>query len=370
MKRILVVEDDPILLDGIAFVLQKHEFNVSLAKDGIDAMQLLETGDELPDMIVSDISMPNMDGYQLLEMIRSRSSWQTIPFIFLTAHESKQTIRKSKMLGVDDFLTKPFEAADLITTINNKLHRKDIIEDNAAFKLGAVEIEYLNSLTSKLEGSFNNQQCAEQIILAHLNASANNPPSYLLNALQFSTIRTKHLLNQITCFIHTYNGRLKEMLRVQPKKVSLNKILEAIHAELAQDSLFFPDIEIMLDLDNNPCFIQGIERFITAIVVELLINACEVSQPDDVVLMRTCSQRNDIIITIVDQGSVVSSALSITDGNKQISAYHHTRYGSSLALVQTVIQLHGGTIYIDSIPREGTVVEIRFPSYTSIMHNR
>jgi len=123
MPRILIVEDNPILREIIAFDLEMHDFQVLQAKNGTIALQILETSEQLPDLIISDISMPDMDGYEFLEVVHNREEWAAVPFIFLTAFTTKNAIRIGKELGADDFLVKPFDPDDLIISINNKLKR-------------------------------------------------------------------------------------------------------------------------------------------------------------------------------------------------------------------------------------------------------
>ncbi len=96
MAKILVVEDNPTLLESIAFELEMHDYDILQAKDGQDAIDMLAQSVSLPDLIVSDIAMPNINGYDLLEHIRNHKEWQTIPFIFLTPFDSKNAIRIGK----------------------------------------------------------------------------------------------------------------------------------------------------------------------------------------------------------------------------------------------------------------------------------
>jgi len=118
---ILIVDDEPDLLDNISLALEAEAYRVLTAADGIEALAVLET--ETVDMILADIAMPNMNGYQLYERIRENSRWTTIPFIFLTARTMDSDIRYGKELGVDDYLTKPIRVGDLLAVVRGKLRR-------------------------------------------------------------------------------------------------------------------------------------------------------------------------------------------------------------------------------------------------------
>ncbi|MBN1318980.1 MAG: response regulator transcription factor [Anaerolineales bacterium] len=121
MKTILVVDDELELLKGIELSLESAGFRVLTATDGQEALNVLQV--EKTDLILADIAMPRMNGYQLYERIRKNPDWLTIPFIFLTARTMDSDIRYGKELGVDDYMTKPIEVEDLLATVQGRLKR-------------------------------------------------------------------------------------------------------------------------------------------------------------------------------------------------------------------------------------------------------
>ena len=124
-ELILVVEDDEMLSGGLRDWLQFVGYRVQLASNGHEALEHLENA--RPDIIISDIVMPEMNGYQLLETVRSRPELNTIPFLFLTGRAQKSEVLIGKGLGVDDYITKPWGPEELLTAIRVKLKRtKDI----------------------------------------------------------------------------------------------------------------------------------------------------------------------------------------------------------------------------------------------------
>ena len=104
-------------------ILQHNECRVLTAENGIDALEKLRGVDELPDLIVSDIMMPKMDGYDFFKTLSESAVYCNIPFIFLTALDSPEDIRLGKMIGADDYLTKPINEDDLLATIAGKILR-------------------------------------------------------------------------------------------------------------------------------------------------------------------------------------------------------------------------------------------------------
>ncbi len=121
LKRLLVVDDEPNLLTAIAAVLRGKGFEVTTARNGKDAM--LQIARSLPDLIVSDVRMPVMDGYRLARQLRSAPHTKLIPIVFLTAKDETEDRIEGFRSGVDVYLTKPFEPDELIAVVQNILDR-------------------------------------------------------------------------------------------------------------------------------------------------------------------------------------------------------------------------------------------------------
>lgn len=118
---ILVVDDHVAVLESMALTLEAEGYQVLTAVDGVEALSILES--QPADLILADIAMPRMNGYQLLERVRANPAWVAMPFLFLTARAMDSDVRYGKELGVDDYLTKPIEPEDVIAAVHGKLLR-------------------------------------------------------------------------------------------------------------------------------------------------------------------------------------------------------------------------------------------------------
>lgn len=125
---ILVVEDEANILFNIKMILEFNNYRVIEALNGEEALNILLTSKELPDLILSDIIMPIMDGYDFFRAVSSNPQFSHIPFIFVSARAEPDDIRFGKMLGADDYITKPFKDADLLAVITGKLNRYEKIK--------------------------------------------------------------------------------------------------------------------------------------------------------------------------------------------------------------------------------------------------
>lgn len=153
---ILIVEDNPDILFNIRLILEANDFEVIGAQNGKDAIEILSGLEKPPELIISDIMMPEVDGYDLFKTVSNDIRWGSIPFIFLTARTAPEDIRFAKMLGVDDYLTKPFNEDDLLAIIHGKLKRNKRIKsinDQIKELFSSLEIEMKSSISKKEQSS-------------------------------------------------------------------------------------------------------------------------------------------------------------------------------------------------------------------------
>ena len=106
-KTIFLVDDEPIWLDALSSVLEEQHYKVLIAKSGEDALRLLKTSQ--PDLILSDVRMPAMNGFDLFELVKSEPKLKSVPYVFMSSIDDFDAKRVAKELGVDDYVTKPFD---------------------------------------------------------------------------------------------------------------------------------------------------------------------------------------------------------------------------------------------------------------------
>ncbi|MEO5891299.1 MAG: response regulator [Ferruginibacter sp.] len=123
MKKVLIIEDNMAIRDNIQEILELAGYEVFEAADGKSGIELALKN--VPDIILCDIMMPEMDGYGVLYMLRKHIETSAVPFIFLTAKAEHLDLRKGMDLGADDYLTKPFDGMELLNSIESRLKKKD-----------------------------------------------------------------------------------------------------------------------------------------------------------------------------------------------------------------------------------------------------
>ena len=121
MERILIIEDEPEMLRNLTTILRLEKFRPLSAEGGRLGVDLAKK--QKPDLILCDVTMPDLDGYGVIAALRADPETVTIPFIFLTANAEKLDVRAGMNLGADDYITKPVAKADLLAAIRSRLER-------------------------------------------------------------------------------------------------------------------------------------------------------------------------------------------------------------------------------------------------------
>lgn len=127
MKTILLIEDNPDMRENTTEILELAHYNVVTAENGKKGIKLAQ--EQQPDLIICDIMMPELDGYGVLHLLSKESETASIPFIFLTAKAEKTDYRKGMTLGADDYLTKPYDDVELLSAVETRLRKNDLLKN-------------------------------------------------------------------------------------------------------------------------------------------------------------------------------------------------------------------------------------------------
>jgi diguanylate cyclase (GGDEF)-like protein len=184
VKRVLVIEDDPIIRQSIQKFLEAEGIETKIATDGESGLNLIQT--YAPDLVICDIMMPGINGYDVLRKIRNEPDTASIPFIFLTAKVQRSDLRHGMELGADDFVTKPFTRDELLAAVTARFRKQAVITQPyvEAMREAAENLQKLSlqdALTGlpnrirfyhKLQESINQSKATEQLVaVLHLSVS-------------------------------------------------------------------------------------------------------------------------------------------------------------------------------------------------------
>lgn len=139
MNTILVIEDQPVMRHKTVTILKMEGYDVLEARDGGEGIRLAQ--DELPDLILCDIMMPDRDGYEVLQAVRQHKPTATTPFIFFTAKGEKTDVRSGMNLGADDYLVKPTPRVELLEAIHARFDRQRLNEEKLRQELAKISFQ-------------------------------------------------------------------------------------------------------------------------------------------------------------------------------------------------------------------------------------
>lgn len=151
-RRLLVVDDEAILLKAVAATLRAEDYEVTTARSGADA--LVSINQTMPDLIISDIRMPGIDGYELARILRSNARTTLVPIIFLTAKGDRKDRIDGFRSGVDAYLTKPFDADELLAVISGILSRMERTGAEIARLMSSIQGEEIGDAEFEFDEDF------------------------------------------------------------------------------------------------------------------------------------------------------------------------------------------------------------------------
>jgi two-component system sensor histidine kinase/response regulator len=354
-----MVDDDDILRAGVRDLLELSGYIVYTAADGAQALQLLEHIAQLPHLIISDIRMPGMDGYQFLDTVRARPEWLSIPFIFLSAKGEKEDVWQGRLRGADDYIIKPFEFQDLLVAIQSSLKRHE--------ELIAVQEARLESLKSRILHIMNHEfRTPLTYIVAYADLMAESPSfkhseelrGYIDGILQGNERLTK-LIGNFLMLAELESGLAEKIYERRKAPIeNLDALLKRTIEKFAEKAEA-KEVTINLSVEESIPKVIGDIVYLEAALDQLLDNAIKFSPAGKhaVVSVSLQSIKSWVSIVICDQGP----GISIDQHEQLFSAFYQIDRdkkeqggtGSGLAIVRHIASMHGGQIVLENTPQAG-----------------
>ena len=321
---ILAVDDVPLNLDLLTDILDPF-YNVSATISGKDALDMME--ENIPDLILLDIMMPEMDGYEVCNRIKKNKKWEHIPIIFLTAKNETEDIIHAYELGAADYISKPFNPPELLARVKAHLEIKDsrdIIQ----------------------------QQNAEQKELLHvLCHDLANPFASVLSVLD--------IVNQDN--FSEYSDLLKQSAENGWGIIALNML---------SSKFLNKNITINLNFEKEVQIRAEKTSLVNSVINNLLTNAIKFSHAEGEIDISSDEQGEKTFLTIRDYGIGIPAEIieTLFDVNLSVSTKGtdgEEGTGFGMPLVRKFMTAYGGEIDIKSVENEGTSIILTF-----IMHKK
>lgn len=360
-KHILVIEDEQSVRQNTLEMLSMEGFDVEGAANGRIGVELAR--DHLPDLIICDIMMPEMDGYAVLKSLREDESTALIPFIFLTARSERSDMRRGMNEGADDFLTKPFTVSELMQAVHARLDRGSAIDGATERRLDTLRHNILFSLPHELRTPLTSILGFSEVLMMDGEMMTGEEVIVMATHINKGAVRLTRLAENYLMYAQT------EILRLDPNHTNelplyeVSSVLGTVQYmadTIAERCNRAPDLNVQVE----DASVRMMDEYLKKVIEELLDNAFKFSQAGQSVEVIGGVDGGRYRLSVRDHGrGMTPEQISQIGGYMQFERgyYEQQGLGLGLAIVGRLVDLHDGTIQITSQPRVGTCVTIEIP---------
>jgi two-component system sensor histidine kinase/response regulator len=383
--NILIVDDNPQNLQVLAKILQENNYEIEFATNGEAALKWLK--DKKFDLILLDINMPGMNGFEVCKKIRSNPELNNVPVIFLSADTDRESILKGFDLGAQDYVTKPFDSRELLARVRTHLALKDSLEKLEKFNKSLEEkvierTQQLQEANVKLE-SLNlrliDLDKAKTDFLNLISHEIRTPLNGILGPVEL--LRDTPNAHEISDLIEILDMSVKRLerfslnalliTRLKTKQFEIRKdrihLSNLINEVLDEEKEKFQSKNIQVKRDDNISLglIYGEVELIKKCIINILDNAVRFSPENNTVEINTYVEEQTIICEIKDNGKGFAAGtidhifeLFITDDD-----YKDNSIGIGLPIAKMIMEAHNGSIIIGNNPNGGAFVKLVFQNF-------
>lgn len=357
MNKILIIDDHQINRDLLSDILTPI-YNVVIAKDGFQGIQMAL--EHKPVLIICDIMMPKMDGFEVLKTIRESSDLSSIPFIFLTSKSEKSDFRFGMDSGADDYLTKPFTADELLAAIDSRLKRKEEIDKELKDKVKDIYATLNTSSAHEFNTPLNAIIGFTSLLILNYNKFSKEDAIKMLRTIQTSSKRLYRTTNNIT--LHSYLQKFTQN-KEEYRQGETHECAEVISNTLnILSELCNRKDSIVLEIQNASLAISADD--LSKIIEEIVYNGLYYSDCGKKVIIKSFIDNNIYIITIQDFGrGFTKNDLTKIGPYIQFnrSQFEQQGLGLGLYIAKNLTVLNKGNFNITSKENIGTEVTISIP---------
>jgi signal transduction histidine kinase len=355
--KILIIEDEPAIRETLQDILEYNGHTVSTAPDGPTG---LAAAADRPDLVLCDIGLPGIDGYEVLAALRQQPHGSEVPFIFLTARADRADQRRGMALGADDYITKPFTERDLLDAIAVRVSRQSrlrarveqLIEQHRREISADWSHELMTPLTGVLGGLDLIELEGEGISQAELKD--------LLGLIRAGAERQQRLSRKLVRYFEL------ERVKDAPARAQTDSCrADTVVADAAQSAAVAEKRAQDLHLACEPGEVALAADYLADAVTELVGNALRFSQPGQPVHVTGRRHERRYRIEILDEGPGLPAeqrerigAFTQFDRNR----HEQQGLGLGLAIARAVAEIGGGTLTLDAGPAaRGLRVTLELP---------
>lgn len=354
---ILIVDDNPMNLMLTSHVLENEGFHTRTAEDGVSGLATIANA--IPTLILLDVMMPEMNGYEVCRKIKENEKWIDIPIIFLTANAQTENLVEGFLAGGVDYITKPFKSEELLVRVKNHLEladsRRRILEmiksRDKLYSIIAHDIRsplsgILQTIDAIDQGYFDTTGDDFKELIHHLKIRTKETSTLLTSLLQWTRLQSGHVEMQIT------EGDLKPVI---------SSCIRLLEANAEEKNI------LITDKTDEVLLCKFDEVSVHTILRNILSNAIKFTPANGQIIITNELVGNMIRLNIKDSGIGMSEDVikMIFENDKHYSSSgtaNEQGTGLGLMLVKEFIRRNNGKLEINSVVNSGTRITISFPN--------
>lgn len=365
--KILVVEDHSDLLHGIRGILELEDYEVLTAATGAKGLEILRNATCAPDLIVSDIVMPDVDGYDFYKAVRQETRWLNIPFVFLTAKNRKEDVLFGKELGADDYIGKPFDAQELIVTVNSKLRRIREITQMYNDQVSTIKRNILTILNHEFRTPLTYVVAYADMLHRDADELTYDELRTFLGGINTGADRLRRLIENFMLLIELETGEAINTYNWRKRRFNNFGALLGLVAEEGQSTVLEKNICLVVQpvSESLPYIVADVE-YLKVGLLRLIDNAIKFTdEPGSQIVLSAHIEDGQVCLSVLDHGRGVPDTEQevIFDVFYQINrqAYEDQGAGAGLPIVDRIARMHGGYVKVQSEVGVGSCFSIYLP---------
>ena len=363
---VLVVEDDTQLREEVALILADSGYTVYTAYDGQNALDILGKARWQPDLIVSDILMPRMDGYGLIQAVHDTAKLQDVPFIFLTAYGTRQDQNFGRELGVDDYLTKPFEPEAFIKAIRAKMKRIKAIKEATSKRFDESKKGLVQLVSHELRTPISYILGGVSLLIEELQEGSivTSDAISSLSLVQHGATRLARLVEQMIMYTDLVSGYVRLQIAHSAMPLGIGNLVAQV-VDMHRNDADSRQISLYFDAPDESLHIMGLAPQLTHALSELVRNAVHYSADQTEVYIHIGHEPGNAVIQVIDHGRGIPAhdIQQVLEplSQSERSLYEQQGIGMGLPIARMAVEAHGGQLSLESILGKGTTVTVRLP---------
>jgi two-component system sensor histidine kinase/response regulator len=364
---ILVVEDEEAILEIITLFLEDEGFHVRQALNGETALALLE--EAKPDLIISDIRMPGMDGFALCEQVRANPDFGQLPFIFLTGRDERADVRRGMGLGADDYLTKPFEPEELLSAVQVRLARAAETQAAIVRAGSGLQDQIIQSLTHEFRTPLSLVVGYTELLESTGQEMKESDFESVMNGLHAGSRRLVSLVEDFLLLSKLRTGTIAEEVAEEPLATVAPDTLVRMVVGQVRSQASAKNVTLTIDCTTPDLIIRTSRQHLGDIVGRLLDNAIKFSKRGGgQVAVSTRREQDFWVLSIADDGiGIREEAHSrIFEAFQQVDRPQMEQQGTGvgLTIVKELVETYGGRISLQSTPGIGSTFSVWLPIFS------